>query len=288
MDVIRIEQRCNQSCLFCGADPDNRPDYTLNMENLKAKILEAGKGEIVEISGGEPTLSPMLPELLLFARSKGVEISLQTNGMRFSDPSFTGAMKRSGLRRAFVSLHAPVAGLSDAITRRPGGFELTVAGIRNLLEARIMVTLNYVICRPNAGRMVDFVTFVHREFKTGADLVFSFINPFFQAWAWPRLIPEISEIRDGLHEALELGEKLGLIVRVPDICGIPLCFLLDRERFSDKYRDITEGRSFKPHPEKRKAPACEACVWFDCCDGLWERYIERYGSDELAAVNRRP
>ncbi len=288
MDVLRIETRCNQNCLFCGADPRNLGDYTLDFASLKRAVDAAGADELLEVSGGEPTLSPLLPKLLLYAKTRGRRVSLQTNAMRFSDPAFAGAMQKAGLSQVFVSLHAPDARLSDAMTRRPGAFDLTVRGVENLLELGLNVSLNYVICRPNASRMTDYVRFVRERFGDKTAVVFSYINPFHNAWKTPKLIPPISEIAPPLGRALEEGERLGLELHVPDICGIPLCFLAGRERFADKYSDLQHNRPFHPHPQKLKEKVCGTCVWDRVCDGLWERYVEREGLGELCPMTVLP
>ena len=288
MDVIRIETRCNQNCLFCGADPQNLGDYVFDFQELKTLVANAGRDEVIEISGGEPTLSPILPRLLLYAKKLGRRISLQTNAMRFSERRFAKTMVKAGLTHAFISLHAPEARLSDALTRRAGGFDLTVSGAKNLIAEGVHVSFNYVICKSNKKKLSDYVKFINREFGPGRVLVFSFINPFHNAWKTPAMIPAISEIQDDLFAALDEGERLGLEMHLPDICGIPLCFLRTYERFADKYEAILQERPFSPHPEKVKGGICKNCVWDALCDGLWERYADMYGFDELDPVLEKP
>lgn len=288
MDVIRIESRCNQNCIFCGADPGNVGDYTADLRELALRMQRAPQDAIIEVSGGEPTLSPLLPKVLMLAKRLGRRISLQTNATRFASRRFTQVMVKAGLTHAFVSLHAADAATSDAITRMRGGFDLTVAGVESLRREGVHVSLNFVICRENVAGMSDYVRFVAARFGRGLPVVFSFINPFYRAWEEPGRIPRISEIREALHAALREGEALGLEMHVPDICGIPLCFLAGVERFADKLDTIARRLPFSPHPQKVKAVRCRECVWDAECDGLWERYADRYGADEIIPVRERP
>ncbi len=284
MPLIRIVKQCNQHCLFCGVDPRNEQDFVLDEGELFRQIAESAPEDIIEISGGEPTLSPVLLKILAFARSRKRRISLQTNAMRCAQPRVVETLVKAGLTQVFVSLHAPNARLSDAITRTPGSFDLTVRGIENLLNAGVTVAVNCVICQANRKRLVEYVRFVRERFGSGLEVVFSFVNPFHDAWNHPKVIPRISSIQDELQKALLVGEQLGLDMHVPDVCGIPLCFLKKHERFADKYTDIQKKRPFKPHHQKEKGSVCSLCRWDSLCDGLWTRYVERYGTDELEPV----
>ncbi len=77
---------CNFSCPFC-----HNPELvaaathpaTIHFDQIR-EHLASKKGWLdgVVISGGEPTLSPHLPELIRALRSSGAQIKLDTNGSR--------------------------------------------------------------------------------------------------------------------------------------------------------------------------------------------------------------
>jgi len=288
MEPLRIERRCNQHCFFCGADPEQKDSFVTDLDAIKARIASTTPDDLIEISGGEPTLSPLLPKVLLAAKQLRRRTILQTNATRCSDRRFATLLVKTGLTDAFVSLHAPEARLADALTRSKGTFALSVAGIKNLLSEKVRVSLNMVVCKGNRKHLVKMARFVASEFETQAPLVFSFINPFHNAWRYPEIIPPISSIVPEFHAALLEGERLGLTVRIPDICGIPQCFLVGYERFCDKFHSVMEKRPYTPCKDKIKGDVCPSCAWYEMCDGLWKRYAERYGFGELKPVKDLP
>ncbi len=288
MTLLRIEKHCNQNCLFCGADPKNTQDLTSKWSDIQHILDNVASDEAIEISGGEPTLSPMLPKLLDYIRQKQRRASIQSNAMRFADPDFTASLVNAGLTDCFVSLHAATEALSDYLTRRPGGFRLTLKGIRNLLDQGVSVTLNYVICTPNMRHMSEYVRVMHRLFGSKVELVFSVINPYYRAWQTPALIPKITDFQAELHAALDECRKLGVTGRVPDICGIPICFLKGYEDCADKYMTIQQQYTYTKHPDKAHADACEHCVFQDRCDGHWTRYYMLYGGEEFQPYTSEP
>ncbi len=287
MRPLRIETRCNQRCLFCCVDPQSSAEnYALSPAELRRRVLEAPPNGVIEISGGEPTLSPLLPLAVKIARDNGRHAIIQTNGMRFADRRYADGMQAAGLEQVFVSLHAPHARLSDALTRRPGGFDLTVQGIHNLLARHVLVRFSFVICRANRRQIVETVRFIADEFGAGHRIVTSYINPHHQALKAPNLICRISSFMDELKAAVALGERRGMTMNIPDVCGLPMCVLAGLERFSEKLIKLEHGETFRPHSEKTCGPQCRGCCYDGICDGLWTYYADRYGFDELVAVRK--
>ena len=100
-------------------------------------------------TGGEPLLRPDLEAMIRHARRRGLEVNLVTNGT-LADPRRARSLARAGLRTAQVSVESPEAATHDHLTARPGSFELTLAGIRNLRAAGISVQTNTTVTAENA------------------------------------------------------------------------------------------------------------------------------------------
>jgi radical SAM protein with 4Fe4S-binding SPASM domain len=83
------------------------------------------------------------------ARRLGIEVNLVTNGT-LADRARARSLARAGLRTAQVSIEAPDAETHDDLTARPGSFDLTLAGIRNLRAAGISVQTNTTVTALNA------------------------------------------------------------------------------------------------------------------------------------------
>ena len=90
-------QGCNFRCPFCHNSGllDGRGEATLTQQELLA-FLEKRKGLLdgVCVTGGEPTLTPELPELLKKIKDMGFAVKLDTNGSR---PSLLRQLVEAGL-----------------------------------------------------------------------------------------------------------------------------------------------------------------------------------------------
>jgi hypothetical protein len=89
MPVVPITSACNLDCPICYTVNRNVDPYVMPREAFAA-LLEQLKGrdelDIINLTGGEPTLHPELPALLRMAREAGVRrLTVSTNGLRLSD-----------------------------------------------------------------------------------------------------------------------------------------------------------------------------------------------------------
>jgi FkbM family methyltransferase len=85
--LIHITNRCNNNCTYCIIkDRINKNTSELEDKLNKEKLFEylqfVKKGDLVEITGGEPTLIEWLEELVQFLNKKEVYIILRTNGYK--------------------------------------------------------------------------------------------------------------------------------------------------------------------------------------------------------------
>jgi uncharacterized radical SAM superfamily Fe-S cluster-containing enzyme len=96
--VVEIVYDCNLACPTCYADSPkaihSKTVSFLSFENFKTQIesvlAKQGTIDIVQLSGGEPTLHPELLKILSWlGNEKGVlDILLNTNGIKLADPVF--------------------------------------------------------------------------------------------------------------------------------------------------------------------------------------------------------
>ncbi|GAH48249.1 unnamed protein product, partial [marine sediment metagenome] len=90
--IIEITGRCNLNCPTCFADAGQGPDLSLTQveDILDRLMVTEHEPEIVQISGGEPTIHPQILDILAAAKSRNIRhIMLNTNGIRLAqDPDF--------------------------------------------------------------------------------------------------------------------------------------------------------------------------------------------------------
>ena len=90
--IIEITTRCNLSCPTCFADSGAGYDLSVaQVEAMLDRLLETeDHPEVVQISGGEPTVHPHLLEILEAAKKRDIRhVMLNTNGLRLAqEPGF--------------------------------------------------------------------------------------------------------------------------------------------------------------------------------------------------------
>ncbi len=85
---------------------------------------------------------------------------------RLSDRVHLEDLRDAGLTSCFVSIHGPEASVHDWLTRSPGAFDQTCAGLANLDGLGIPFVTNTVICRQNYRLLSELVVFLGRTFPS--------------------------------------------------------------------------------------------------------------------------
>ncbi|HOX43243.1 MAG TPA: radical SAM protein [Myxococcota bacterium] len=276
---LRVITRCNARCAFCQS-LGQPPDLVTEAAAIRARIAaSAARGaRRVVFTGGEPTLRRDLGSLVRFAREQGASVNLQTNGLLLARPGRAQALADAGLESIFLALHSATPAVHDAMLCVRGAHARALAAARACQAAGIQVGVNCVLTTRNQGglaRLVELLT--ERLAPRGLHLCLSFVAPEGGALEHLELMPRLREAADEMAGALDLGAARGLTVRIPGLCGIPLCLLPGREEAFDEYRD-----SRPPRLVTRTQPAaCAACGLRDRCSGFWRAYLERFGAAEL-------
>ncbi|MBA7649025.1 GTP 3',8-cyclase [subsurface metagenome] len=160
--VIEITGRCNLSCPTCFADAGHGDDLSLSqVEAILDRLKETeGDPEIVQVSGGEPTLHPQIIEIIAAAKSRNIRnVMLNTNGLRLAqEPEFVR-------RLAFYqpSIYLQFDGLTNATYNTLRGCDLLAIKQRaldNLAKAGINAILVATIVRGvNENEIGDILRF---------------------------------------------------------------------------------------------------------------------------------
>ncbi len=273
--LVRTGFNCNQDCGICWQDRDWG---RFGGEQILTWIedLHTAGAQRLNISGGEPTLDRDLERYIRRARDLGfVAVTLETNAIQFSKPGLAERLRDAGLTDCFVSLHSSDAATSDTITRAPGTFSRTVAGIHALLAARVLVWLNCVMTREGMDHLGNVPDFVHAEFGKHPSLeglMFSQPTDPFDRSLLPSILPEPQRLRALLPKVIDRAFSLGINVSGLDgPCGPPLCAFGADRRITD----------LQPIPERLAGrtylPACAQCAVRHACFGARNADVELYG-----------
>lgn len=280
-DVL-ITGRCNQRCIFCSiaADaPRMEPDGEAIREHI-SRAYDRG-GRYFMFAGRECTLLPELPHYVRLARDVGFEdIRLVTNGTLLADPARVEELAAAGLTQFLVSLHGPTAEVADGITGVEGDFERTCQAMDHIIARALVLKISFVACQQNLDQVRAFFAFVPRRFAEGvAQIALSVVAPLHLADERAlELIPRYSEAAPVLRDALDFGLAQGLDIVIPDLCGMPPCFLPTHLTRFEELRSMGQSGTTD---QKTKIAACERCAAVGACTGIWRRYLELHGEAEL-------
>jgi uncharacterized radical SAM superfamily Fe-S cluster-containing enzyme len=98
--LIEINDECNLTCPVCFAEssPQKTRNRTLAEVDAMLETLVASEGnpDLVQISGGEPSIHPQIIEILKLCKTKPIRhVMLNTNGIRIArDPAFVAELAK--------------------------------------------------------------------------------------------------------------------------------------------------------------------------------------------------
>lgn len=275
--LVRTGFNCNQDCGICWQDRTwgryGAEQVLIWIEDLR----RAGACRLI-ISGGEPTLDARLADYIGYARDLGFEaVTLETNAIQFSKAPLATRLREAGLHDCFVSLHSGDAATSDAITRAPGTFARTIAGIHALLDAEVPVRLNCVMTGEGIEHLEGLPDFIASTFGAHPylrGLMLSQPTDPFDPALLPAIAPQPRRLREVLAKVIDRAFALGVPVSGLDgPCGPPLCaFAADRRITA--LRPISESLDGRTY-----LPACASCGVRHACFGVRIADAKLYGDE---------
>jgi uncharacterized radical SAM superfamily Fe-S cluster-containing enzyme len=108
LGVIEVNSGCNLDCPICFADSGHQPDgFSLSRDQvafmLDTFVAAEGEPEVVQFSGGEPTIHPEIVDFVHLAKERGIRsVMLNTNGIRLArDRRFAEQIAAAGAHMYF-------------------------------------------------------------------------------------------------------------------------------------------------------------------------------------------
>lgn len=136
--TLNITALCNSDCVYCECrylDPksDMSRDRLIKLLDEMARL----KIEKLNIFGGEPFLRSDIWDIIDYASSKRMHLTLGTNGLsaaRFSEEKLR--ILNRCVSSIFVSLDSPVPKKQNYLRGRTDAYELTIKGLKNLRKLK--------------------------------------------------------------------------------------------------------------------------------------------------------
>lgn len=169
--LIEIVNSCNLSCPTCYADSPltaNQRTSFVSSADIKRRvddvIARKGKIEILQFSGGEPTLHPELIELCRWAKAHPQIdfLLLNTNGVRFAKEPQLCQQLGEVFKDGGLQVYLQFDGVQEAGQRELRGGDLRTMrekAIANLATANIPITLAMTVTRENLPHLWSAVEF---------------------------------------------------------------------------------------------------------------------------------
>jgi len=162
--VWNVTRTCNLRCVHCYSDSyAQKYPGELTHEEAKRVIddLVSFKVPAVLFSGGEPLTRPDLLELMEYAATSGLRVTLSTNGTLIDEPTAQW-LHEIGLTYVGISLDG-IGETNDLFRGKKGAFDGAVRGMRNCRAIGQKVGLRLTLTRRNCMDLHDIFNFIEAE-----------------------------------------------------------------------------------------------------------------------------
>lgn len=292
LGYMQLVRGCNQYCRFCSNPASG---YVLDLATAQRQIDDfVARGYFgIILTGGEPSLSPIVPEVAAYARDRGLHVRMITNGSQLARDGLAERYVAAGLAHFHVSIHSARAELEDFLTGVKGSHQLAMQALERLGAAGATVNINTVINAYNADHLDETVVALTRRFEFISHFVWNNLDPSMGRAETNRdTAPRLADFELSLARAMRYLHRSGRSFRVE---RVPLCYMTEFAHCSTETRKIVKGEErivhfldtkgtvrqtdFR-HP---KAEVCRHCTLDGICGGLFERG-DHYDPAELAPV----
>ncbi|MEK7383647.1 MAG: radical SAM protein [Elusimicrobiota bacterium] len=297
---LHLSYTCGQRCAFCSESlrMARWRHAPLKGEEVSAVLLARRKEgfDHVTFTGGEPTAHPLLPAALGAARKLGFKTYLTTNGGLFAQEPYAREVLPL-VDELCLSIHGPDAETHDASTGTPGSFTRAMTALANVERhgAGTYLLTNTVVTRRNWARVAQTLRLLSAHSKIRHCLLSNVAPEGRAARAYRSLAVPLSQWRERLPELARPFEASGVVLR---LFGLPLCVLGGRGELSNDAhfspRVTVERRSVGGKPgligilsrdasrRRSKPAACRSCAASGDCAGVFDLYLDAFGSSELS------
>ena len=163
--LVEVTSSCNLRCPMCFASSGPGGAHLSYEECVRAidrLVAVEGRAEVLQLSGGEPTLHPELLRLLDYAVAQPIDIvMINTNGIRFAhDEAMLDSIAAHGPR---VEVYLQFDGFDDAGSQILRGERLAATKLRAVeglgrrgIKTSLVCTLQPGVNDHEVGRIVEF------------------------------------------------------------------------------------------------------------------------------------
>ncbi len=286
MPTFQVWNKCNNKCTMCTnplwLDSDNlcqAHSFRLKAKEIFDSMSRRPEGEMIQFTGGEPTIHPDFFKLLFWTRSEFTKsrIYLITNGRMFFYEDFTKGVLSVNNLTIQLAILGHNSDLHDKITNTPKSFNQTVAGIKNILKYKKEnqeLELRIVLTKVNIPFLDNILEFIYSNFREVDFLVIIFPEPEGKCEVnFDNIGLKYSEVKKTIKSIIPSWSKKFKELR---LYHFPLC-QLDQSLWHLIYRTL-------PPEEISFIDTCNNCNYKEYCLGIQKDYLKIVGSDEFISI----
>lgn len=159
---LSLSYRCNFNCNHCySREQTNETELTFDQHKKVIDILSQWKVPFLNLGGGEPLVVPYLFDYVRYASSKGLHVSMNSNGFLI-DKEKAKEIKLSGFKSVGISIDSPIEDEHDNFRNRKGSFKKAVEALQMLAEVDVKTTVSMVITKFNQHNFPDIVPLLEK------------------------------------------------------------------------------------------------------------------------------
>lgn len=162
--VWNITRTCNLRCIHCYSDSEAaKYPGELDWAQMQDVVDDLATYEIPSLllSGGEPLVHPRFFDLVDLASSKGLKLTISTNGTLIT-PEKAALLKAAKVAYVGISLDG-IGKVHDEFRRKEGAFDAAVRGFRACHEVDQKTGLRLTLTRHNVENIDRILDFIQEE-----------------------------------------------------------------------------------------------------------------------------
>jgi len=289
LDII-LGYDCNVACDYCTITPAMRERALTTDAIARAMKEQRAQGyDRVSFTGGEPTMRGDLLGLVRYASKLGFsDIKVQSNGLLYAQEANVTRLRDAGCNNFHISIHTHDPDLYDELVRRPGAYQMMVAGLRNTISAGVPLEVDAIIKADTLPRLVDATRWLHAQGVGRLNLWFVSLTDNNRDNV--ESMPRMTEAVPTMATVFDFARANAMTVRS---LHVPRCLLGEYtdhafDPGADDVCVVTPEATFQLHESKLAGQsfvaACDGCKFRDRCPGVRDDYLEMYGDAEIAAA----
>lgn len=271
-EVINLNTRCNNRCIFCFYKNEIDLNQDTPFENIEKQIKNS-KYEAFDLFGGEPTLHSRFFDILEILEENNKVFSIASNMRIFSSDKFLSELYKY---RNLISVRGTLLGRDakahDYYTQSIGSFSQTVEGIKKFKQKfKQKLMINTVVLPKNYLHLDDMYIILKNLGVDHFKYSLPEIDPESPMENPENLFINIKEVNKILYPVVEkiIQNKDVVYFEKAPFCLMP--FMKNFEEF--------KGSKFNTFAEK-----CNKCIFKNKCIGVNKAYYEIFGENGVVKI----